>query len=264
MRTIGDLLHEASLYPVGVSDLSWLGDRFAFSPPPWDLTQMITDFARRSSNLLDLGTGTGEWLSALPHRPTTCVATESWPANVTLATQRLAPLEVRVVTVEPVLENAFQLGSTVDNPALPFDDKSFHLICCRHESFIAAEVARLLDRGGRFITEQVSDGHYTMFHELMDHVPALQKPLTLDVVTAQLEGAGLRIKDSQLATTTITFADIGALAWYLRAKPWIIPGFTVSKYGARLSALHERISGTGPLSIPLDTFFVIAKRPKKH
>ena len=44
------------------------------------------------------------------------------------------------------------------------------------------------------------------------------------------------------APRATVFADIGALAWYLRSVPWAVPGFTVSTYRqALLSASRQTI-----------------------
>jgi cyclopropane fatty-acyl-phospholipid synthase-like methyltransferase len=66
-------------------------------PLPWDYTATVLEHARRSPDLLDLGTGGGEWLAALPYRPARTVATEAWPPNVSVARGRLKPLGTEVV-----------------------------------------------------------------------------------------------------------------------------------------------------------------------
>jgi hypothetical protein len=89
-----DLLREADDHPVVGWDFSWLGNRLISHPLPWDYAAMLLDHARRSPDLLDLGTGGGEFLAALPHRPAHTVATEAWSPNVETATRRLRPLGV--------------------------------------------------------------------------------------------------------------------------------------------------------------------------
>ncbi|MDQ3823081.1 MAG: class I SAM-dependent methyltransferase, partial [Actinomycetota bacterium] len=72
------LLAEAEARPLGGWDFGWLGDRMRSGELPWDFTAIVVERARRSPDLLDLGTGGGEWLASLPHRPPRTVATEGW------------------------------------------------------------------------------------------------------------------------------------------------------------------------------------------
>jgi hypothetical protein len=75
---------------------------------------------------------------------------------VPVAGRRLLPVgnpvvQDEVVQDEGAQDNAAQSGSN-DHGRLPFRDGSLELICNRHESFVAAEVSRVLAIGGTFVT----------------------------------------------------------------------------------------------------------------
>jgi hypothetical protein len=38
----------------------------------------------------------------------------------------------------------------------------------------------------------------------------------------------------------LRFADVGALAWYLRMSPWLVEEFSIAGCRPRLVELHER------------------------
>ncbi|MGH9915649.1 MAG: class I SAM-dependent methyltransferase, partial [Pyrinomonadaceae bacterium] len=152
--TFERLLHEAHQRPLIGWDLS-LDGRITFLPPQWDFEALVTEAAALSRDLLDMGTGGGEWLSGLPTRPARTVATEGWPPNVPVARKRLEPFGIEVIEVEGAPANTEQqVGGT--SGLLPLLDSSFHLICNRHESYLPSEVMRVLVPGGRFLTQQVA------------------------------------------------------------------------------------------------------------
>lgn len=133
------LVSEAETRPLGGWDFSWLGSRLETGQLPWDYDSLVLRRARESPDLLDLGTGGGEWLARLPYRPPRTVATEAWEPNVAAAGARLGPLGVTVVSVEGAPDNAEQEAGE-PRVRLPFPAASFHLVAARHESFVATEV----------------------------------------------------------------------------------------------------------------------------
>ena len=223
-------------------DFSRLGDRLVTEPPPWDFAAIVADEAARASTMLDMGTGGGEWLSSLRVRATFTVATESWPPNVPVACARLAAAGVPVVRTEGAPDNHRQ-EPTDPTGRLPFRTGAFDLVSNRHESFRAREVARVLRPGGVFLTQQAHSGS-RQFHELLGTEPPGVDELELDLVAAQLRGAGLTIEEAEVGTATTVFADIGALAWYLRSVPWAVPGFSVRAYREALLRLPD-----GPIRV---------------
>ena len=159
-----------------------------------------------------------------------------------VATARLSPLGVPVVYTEGAPDNHRQEPG---DPAgrLPFRTEAFDLVTNRHESFRANEVARVLRREGMFLTQQTHSGSQ-QFHELLGSEPPDVQELELDMIVVQLQDAGLSIDEAEVGTATTVFADIGALAWYLRSVPWAVPGFTVSTYRQALLRLHD-----GPIRV---------------
>jgi hypothetical protein len=227
---------------------------------PWDYSALVTAYARRSPDLLDMGTGGGEWLAALSDRPARTVATEAWAPNVRVAAKRLEPLRVEVVQVAAAPDNSAQVFGQHE-PRLPFREASFRLVVNRHESFVTQDVARILVPGGHFVTQQLGDGLFGDFGALFDRAIGEQQPFTLALATAQVEAAGLHVEECRAGRETVTFADVGALAWYLRMIPWTVPGFSIDGDRERLRELHRHIRDDGPLIFNMPGFYLVAVKP---
>lgn len=266
--TADRLLTDAAAQPIAGWDFSWLRGRVVVRPIPWDFRAIVADAAAPSPDLLDMGTGGGEWLSSLPVRPPRTVATEGWAPNVPVARARLEPLGIEVVEAGGGPDNIDQPDVAPDPPppgtdgALPFPDGAFHLICNRHESYVPAEIRRLLAPGGIFLTQQVGNDTYFAYRALLGEPTGEGKqPIwTLPLAIQQLEGAGLTVVESAAGVEQTTFLDIGAFGWYLRLVPWAVPGFTIDGYRDRLIALHERLAAGTALTFDQPMFWLRARR----
>jgi SAM-dependent methyltransferase len=258
MTALDALLAEAETHPVEGWDFSWLGERAVTRPPPWDFAAIVDSHAARAADLLDLGTGGGEWLSSLSERAARTVATEAWPPNVEVARRRLEPLGIEVVQVDSAPDNIDQLPG-LDLPALPFDDASFSLVVSRHESYVANEIARILQPRGVFLTQQVG-GDANGFRAALGLPPVDGLRFDLQLAREQLETAGLRVVVAEAGSGATTFADAGAFAYWLRAIPWLVDGFSVTAFRAELAELERRLQQEGPLTIEEPAFLVEAAK----
>jgi SAM-dependent methyltransferase len=225
---------------------------------PWDYRALVEAAVGRAARVLDMGTGGGEWLSAMRSLPRSTVATEGWAPNVAVAAARLAPLGVPVVHDEGALDNVDQ----VDGPPrgrLAFRDGAFDLVISRHEAFAAAEVGRVLSPGGTFLTQQAESGGADA--RALLGLPTPERPLfDRGLATTQLVAAGLVVRDGADALERITFTDVGAFAWYLRMVPWTVPGFTIEAHRPAL----ERIQALGtPLGVRGLRFWLSAVKETK-
>jgi SAM-dependent methyltransferase len=205
-------------------------------PLPWNLDSIVVSRAREAPDLLDLGTGGGEWLAGLEYRPARTVATESWAPNVPVARRRLEPIGIQVVRAEAARDNVDQEAGE-SSGRLPFPDDSFHLVVSRHEAYVAAEVARVLVRAGRFVTQQVSA------EDEFARLLGLPQPeiggFPLELARRQLQEAGFDVVESGEGRQLISFADVGALTWYLKAVPWALPSFQPQEVRDALRLLHD-------------------------
>jgi SAM-dependent methyltransferase len=258
---VDGLIAEAEAQPFTGWDFSWLDDRLTETPTHWDYTALVAERARVSPDLLDMGTGGGEWLSSLPDRPPLCVATEGWPPNVSVAAARLRPLGAYVVQDEGAVDNS-QQASTDPRGRLPFKIGGFHLVVNRHEAFNPAEVARILAPGGWFVTQQVGEERWHDVHRLLGlPQPAVVDPWRLSMAVRQVQAAGLLITRGAETVLIQSFADVAALVWYLRAIPWEVPGFTAQAHRDRLVELQAQIDRDGPLEVRQPRFWLEARKP---
>ncbi len=257
MSSLAALLDEAEHRPLRGWDLSY--DGRISSTSPWDFEAMVDARLRRSPDLLDMGTGGGEWLSRRPFPKGRTVATEAWPPNVPVARARLEPLGAVVIAVAGAPDNADQPDAAV-LPALPFADAFFHLVTNRHESFVAAEIARILAPGGGFITQQIASNFDAPLRQLIGAPAAPLAPhWRLSEALQQVGGSGLEVVASGEGDGLTTFADIGALAWYLIHVPWVLPGFTIAGYRTQLERLH----GQGAITVRQPKFWLEARKPAR-
>jgi SAM-dependent methyltransferase len=258
---IDQLLDEADRQPFSGWDFGWIEGRITAAPLPWDYTGAITTRARRSPDLLDLGTGGGEWLASLAFRPPLTVATEAWPPNVPVAHSRLASLGARVVRVAPARDNT---GRPLDGegPRLPFASGSLHLVVSRHESFEVIEVARVLAPGGWLITQQVDAGNDVEYQALfgMEPLPVDPRSCWEAWFPAQLADAGFAVIEHASAPFVQTIRDVGALAYGLKAISWMVPGFSIATHRRRLREIQELIDADGPIVVRQRRFFARARK----
>ncbi len=199
--------------------------------------------------MVDLGTGGGEFLASLAPLPRVAYATESYPANLAIASRRLAPMGVSVRPIGPGLR-------------LPLPDNSVELVISRHEDFSGPEVFRILTFGGYFITQQVGTRNNV---ELAEKFGAEPTRPTNNVSSAaglagEISSSGFVIEDKAEATYTTEFLDLGAVVYYLRAIPWEVPGFSVERHREQLKGIHREIRRNGSFRATTHRLLVVARR----
>jgi SAM-dependent methyltransferase len=231
-------------------DFSHLACRMMEEQPPWSYMVRAAEVLRGAASVLDMGTGGGERLLKLrEHWPAKVGVTEDYPPNVRLARERMSPLGVRVEDV-----------ALTRTGVLPFDDAEFDVVLNRHSGFNAVEVARILTPGGTFLTQQI-DGRWA--HDLMAVFGATPQwpDATLANCVAWIEDAGLTIVTAEDWTGAFTFTDVGAIVYYLKAVPWLVPGFSVRMHLDRLLALQDRLEKERELSFAAKKFLIEARKP---
>lgn len=258
MSEFDDLISEALAAPVGGWNFSWIEGRSSTEPPPWSYEEIVAAHAAEARAMLDMGTGGGEVLASLKARAPVTVATEAWAPNVTVARERLAPLGITVVQVEGAPDN-------MDQPAqqggeLPFGDQEFDLVINRHEAFLATEVARVLEPGGTFLTQQADSGSYDDLRAALGQGEQAATPSWLGLAVEQCEAAGLTVVDAKRGDERLSLHDVGALVYFLRVVPWAAPGFEPRDERAALQSIHERLQ-QAPLQIRQPRFMLTATRP---
>ena len=203
-------------------DFGHLAGRWVLEEPPWSYADRVRELMQGARSLLDLGTGGGERLLELREDwPPRVAATEGYAPNLALATARLAPYGVEV-------KGADSDESTI----LPFAGGSFDLVISRHAAFNAAEVMRVLTPGGVFFTQQV---HGRSGEDLQARFGAApQWPYaTMEYFAGKLAAAGLLLTETEEWAGKMVFADVGAIVYYLKATPWIVPDFSVARTWTR-------------------------------
>lgn len=231
-------------------DFSYLDGRMIGEELPWDYMALAAAQMAQATSVLDIDTGGGERMLELrPHWPAKVVVSEGYPPNVALAQERLSPFGVTVVQMD---------SSNVART--PFADDEFDLVLNRHGAFNANELARILAPGGIFLTQQV---HGLYAHDLQAHFGASpQWPgATYEDAVTRLAGAGLELLHGEDWRGTLTFKDVGAVVYYLKAVPWMVPGFSIARDFARLLLLQERIDAEGELVYAHMHYWVEARQP---
>jgi len=155
--------------------------------------------------LLDIGTGGGEVLLTINHPHHLTTVTESYPPNVNLCLQQLAPLGI---TVKQVADDGY----------LPFDNCVFDVVIDRHEYFLISEVCRILKPGGMFITQQVGGENMVDLGKAL--IPGFTSQFPVHTLINNVEiirSQGFEIHMQDEAFPTIYFNDVGAVVYYAKA-----------------------------------------------
>ncbi|HVC71328.1 MAG TPA: class I SAM-dependent methyltransferase [Acidimicrobiales bacterium] len=248
-RSFEELLDEAAAVAVEGWDFSWFCGRATEERPPWGYAGILADRLAGTSTALDIQTGGGELLAAVPRLPTLLVATESWSPNVAIAHRTLAPRGAWVV-------------HTDEDADLPFASASFDLVVSRHPVVTHwPEIARLLRPGGTYLSQQVGAGSMRELTDaLMGPQPVGQRRRGAGAVASAI-AAGLDVVDFREATLPAVFDDIAAVVVFLRTVVWTVPDFTVDRYRRPLHELHDRMEREGPFVAHAERFLIEAQKP---
>jgi SAM-dependent methyltransferase len=243
-------------------DFSWLDGRVRERTPPWDYEAEAVELLSGARRTLDIDTGGGEVLARLAPFTGMVTATEGYRPNLEVAARTLTPLGVHVVGAGSAPDNVDQTAVAPSSTGshLPFTDRAFDVVLDRHSSYWPGEVARVLRPGGTFLTQQRDVGGY----ELMETFGRPSSPaLDFDLAFAlrQLETTGLEIVRAEEAATPSTFLDVGALVYFLRAVPWVVPGFDVERDREALREIHAIIGRDGGFDVAGSHMLIAARRP---
>lgn len=208
-------------------DFSYLRGRMVEGEPPWSYIALAKAAIGQAHDVLDVATGGGEIFSSLAPFPGRATAVEGYEPNLAVARRRLEPLGI------PVFQGNTRSG-------MPFDDGAFDLVLNRHGGFRPAEMHRILKPGGIFLTQQVGGDN------LFDLVAVFGAKLaypdnTLDRVCRAFVDLGCEIQLRQDWRGPVTFRDVGALVYFLRAIPWVVAGFDLERHRDALMSLHRDV-----------------------
>jgi SAM-dependent methyltransferase len=244
------LIEEAEHAPIAGWDFSWLDGRATEERPSWRYAERVAERAATATRMLDLQSGGGELLTGLPKLPPLMVASEGYAPNVLIAARHLRPRGGTVVATH------------ADRPALPFAAETFDLVTSRHPvQTWWAEIARVLQPGGTYFSQQVGPDSVRELSELFVGPWPPGSPRDPELARTAAEDAGLEVTDLRLERLRTVFHDVGAVVYFLRLVVWIVPGFTVAAYRARLRELHEQIERDGPFVAHATRFLIEAHKP---
>ncbi len=261
MSDLDRLVDEAMHAPFSGWEFSWLRGRVDEATPPWDCDALTASALGAARTALDIDTGGGEMLAR--HLPTegTVVATEGYAPNIAVAGRTLTPLGAHVVGTESAPDNDEQPstdpGSTSSH--LPFRDNTFDLMLDRHSSYWPDEVARVLRPGGTFLTQQRGVGGNDLL-ERFGRPPVTGPSFDLAFAVGQVEDAGLEIVRAEEAMTPMTFLDVGAFVYFVRAAPWVLPDLDVVEDRGSLEAIDDLIGQDGGFEVQGTHMLISARR----
>jgi SAM-dependent methyltransferase len=141
---------------------------------------------------------------------------------------------------------------------LPFRDDTFDLVLNRHSSYWPSEVARVLRPTGTYLTQQRGEGGDDI-QRAFDRPLHAKPDFDLAFAVAQLERVGFKIVRAEEADAIVRFFDVGALVYYLRAIPWIVPDFDVDADRGALYRIHDAIQADGSFGVGSYRFLIEAR-----
>ena len=230
-------------------DFSHLQSRWHHEPLEWDYKSIVMEHLHPTDQLLDMGTGGGEFLLSLAHPHKNTSVTEAWQPNIQLCFEKLVPLGIQVYPVQ-------------DEFPLPIAGDSFDIVINRHESYDLHEVKRVLKSGGMFITQQVGGQNCIGLEHRINLEPLIHQPFSLDTEIPKLNDCGFSVKYSNEHFPELKFFDIGAIVFWAKIIEWSFPDFSVKKNYDRLCLLQTEIEQHGFVADLEHRFIIVAQNMK--
>lgn len=245
--TSEDLLaqwHRDAAAPFEGWDFSYLDGRLVEGEPAWDYRALAKAAVAKSADVVDLATGGGERFAEFAPFPGRASAVEGYEPNLPVARRRLEPLGVSVF-----------YGSR--SKGLPLEDGTFDLVLNRHGGFRPVDVHRILKPGGTFLTQQVGGENLQDLADLFG-AESVDPDNTLPLVADALAALGFEVRRREAWRGHVSFFDVGAIVYFLKAIPWVVTGFEVARYLPVLETLQAQLEADGPLKFTYNRFLIEA------
>lgn len=231
-------------------DFSHLDSRWQNGEMPWDYKSIVLDHLHPADQLLDMGTGGGEFLRSLNHAFEKTAATETWQPNIQLCMETLAPLGIAVYPVG-------------DDGLMPIAAERFDLVINRHASYNLHEVCRVLKPGGMFITQQVGSRNCILLETRINKEPLHHQVFSLESELPKFRDCGFSVQFADECFPTLRFFDVGAVVYWAKVIQWSFPGFSVEKNFEQLCVLQEELDRKGVVSDLEHRFIIVAQRKRE-
>lgn len=231
-------------------NFSYLDDRWEFEKLPWDYKYILKEYLKPNYQLLDMGTGGGEFLLSLNHPYEKTSVTEAFEPNVKLCKDKLSPLGICVRQV-------------YDDAELPFEDNSFDMIINKHDSCNVKEINRTLKPNGIFITQQVGGkNNEILSNRLIKNFEPKYSYLNLNYAVDKLEKNLFKILYKNEYFPYLHFYDVGTIVYYAKIIEWEFPGFSVDSCFDELCRMYEELKKKPYIESYEHRFIVVAKNIK--
>ena len=236
-------------------DFSHISGRIDDPDPSWDYRAVIKSYLKETDNLLDMGTGGGEFLLTLKHPYKNTYATEAYEPNYELCLKVLSPLGITV-------GRTYTDDNFNADDKLPFEDDLFDVIINRHESFDLTEVKRTLRRGGYFITQQVGNKNTNELMQRLNNEDFVfdRTHHTIEKYTTSLEKLGFKIIRTDEDIYPVKVYDVGALVFLAKIIEWEYPGFSVNTHLDKLLECQNEVEKNGFIEATGHRFLIIAQK----
>ncbi len=230
-------------------DFSSIHHRTEEEALPWDYKEIVKSHLKSDLQLLDMGTGGGEFLLGLAHPYHLTSVTEAYLPNYELCQQKLGTLGINVQLVE-------------DDHHLSFEDNSFDIIINRHEAYDFQEIHRLLKPGGIFITQQVGRWNNYEFSKMLLQ-DFTREPIGTNDFSRELEEAeqlGFEIRHKAECFPYLRFFDVGALVYFAKIIEWEFPEFSVKRCMDQLVECHALVEKNGYVESTEHRYLIVAEK----
>lgn len=230
-------------------DFSYLDNRWIDEELPWDYKTIVLEYLKPDFQLLDIGTGGGEFLKTLNHPYSNTCVTEGYKPNYELCLNKLKPLGIKVYNY---------VGDEIFTDIL---DNSFDIVINRHESYNEKELYRILKPNGLFITQQVGAYNNKELACFFDENHTDQFPeMTIDDSIKRLVDNNFEIIYSDEYYPVLKFLDLGAIAYFARIIEWEFLNFKVIDNIDKFLILQEELEKTGYIASKEHRFIIIARK----
>ncbi|MFE7083280.1 methyltransferase domain-containing protein, partial [Priestia megaterium] len=229
---------------------SYIDDSWENETLPWDYTEIINRYLSSDLELLDMGTGGGEFLLSLNHPYEKTSVTEGWQPNIELLKMKLVPLGIK-------------LASIGDDDIIDYGDNSFDIIINRHESFNVEEIKRVLKPNGVFITQQVGGKNGNRLSNML--IPSFQPKyatLNLKNTLRDLKECNFEIMFADEFFPYQKFFNMKALIYYAKVIEWEFPGFNVRDNFNQILDVYKELVRKGYVLNYEHRFILVARNTK--